>query len=659
MSPLPAFLLAGLSLAVTAIGIARETAPDWLRAAAAHTVTPTKEDTTAVVLLHEGVVKVERDGAFATRIRFALRVVNSDGRKHALARVPYLLGSSGVKSLKAWLVQPSGEVSAYAKRNTIDAAIHTSALELYGEQRLKLISARDDAQPGAVFGFEAEITEKTILTQRLWRFQDRLPVERSSFSIQLPPGWKLETHVFNHEPVAPVVQGGSQTWTLTGMAAITPEPMGPPSDALVPWLAVDLLPPAGAAGGADRLTFKSWEAIAAYFSPRYDAATQVDAGIKSRAGALVADAATPWDRIRALCRYAQQVNYISIQLDAANAGGMIPRSATRVLQCNYGDCKDKATLLRALLASQGVTAWPLIVTAGGRKEIRENWPSPLQFNHCILAISVDPTVEAPAIITHPALGRLVIFDPTNEFIPAGLLADERLASRGLLLAGSQSSLVTLPVMNAENNRLDRRLTARLDELGNITGTVHEEFFGQASANARAERYHGGKTDFQKRIERWLAATLPAVRATRVETSDAFAEAHFTHDADYEAIGYGKMMRDQLLVFKPVLVSRRNSTALRKGPRTQPVVLPASRYTERAEIELPAGYALDENIVPVTLETSFGRYTTQASLNGGRLVFERALDLRAAEIPAADYERVRTFFEKIIQSEQSPVVLRRL
>ncbi len=208
----------------------------------------------AVVLLDEGVVRVERDGAFATRTRFALRVVNSDGRKHALARVPYLLGSSEVKSLKAWLIQPSGEVSAYAKRNTTDAAIHTSALELYGEQRLKLISARDDARPGAVFGFEAEITEKTILTQRLWRFQDRLPVERSSFSIQLPPGWKLEAHVFNHEPVAPVVQGGSQTWTLTGMAAITPEPMGPPPDALVPWLAVDLLPPAGAAGGADAET---------------------------------------------------------------------------------------------------------------------------------------------------------------------------------------------------------------------------------------------------------------------------------------------------------------------------------------------------------------------------------------------------------------------
>ena len=660
MSRLPTFLLAGLSLAVAATGIARETAPDWLRAAAAaRAVAPIKEDTAAVVLLDEGVVKVGRDGAFATRLRFALRVVAGDGRKHALARVPYLLGASEVKSLKAWLINPSGEVVAYAKRHTTDAAIHTSALELYGEQRMKLISAQDDARPGAIFGFEAEVTEKTILTQRVWRFQARLPVERSSFSIQLPPGWKLEAHVFNHEPVAPVVQGDCQTWTLTGLAATTPEPMGPPPDALVPWLAVDLLPPAGVAGGDDRLTFKSWEAIAAYFSPRYDTAAQVDAGIKSRAATLVANAATPWDRIRALCRYAQQVNYISIQLDAANAGGMIPRPATRVLQCNYGDCKDKTTLLRALLASQGVTAWPLIVTAGGRKEIRENWPSPLQFNHCILAISVDQSVEVPATITHPVLGRLVIFDPTNEFTPAGLLADERLANRGLLLAGSHSALVTLPEMNPEDNRLDRRLTARLDALGNIAGTVHEEFFGQASAGARAERYRDGKADFQKRIERWLAATLPALRTTRVETGDTFAEAHFTHDADFAAFGYGKMMRDQLLVFKPVLVARRNSTPLRKGPRTQPVVLSSSRYTERAEIELPAGYALDENIAPVALEASFGRYTAQASLDGGRLVFERALDLRAAEIPAADYERVRAFFEKIIQSEQSPVVLRRL
>ena len=380
--------------------------------------------------------------------------------------------------------------------------------------------------------------------------------------------------------------------------------------------------------------------------------------MRAKADELVRGRSSLFSRLQAIADHVQQVNYIFIQLDAANAGGMIPRASARVFRTNYGDCKDKATLLRALLSTQGIVSYPLLVLQGSTTRVREDWPSPLQFNHVILAIQVDDTVESTAVLSHPELGRMLLFDPTNEFTPIGSVADTIMADSGLLLAGERGGMVRLPKELPESNRMERRVRATLDEFGGVVGTVEEEYFGHASVGARAERQRHGETEFRQRITRWLANTLPAARNTRVETADSWTENRFRMTADFASDKYGKLMRDELIVFKPVLVARRGAVALRKGVRTQPILLRPSRYSERYEITLPAGWAVEESIQPVALTTPFGSYQAACTHGEGKLVFERSLDLPAAELPVSEYETVRVFFEKIAQAEQTPVVLRR-
>jgi hypothetical protein len=120
-----------------------------------------------------------------------------------------------------------------------------------------------------------------------------------------------------------------------------------------------------------------------------------------------------------------------------------------------------------------------------------------------------------------------------------------------------------------------------------------------------------------------------------------------------------MMRDELLIFKPVLVARRDTARLPKKERKLPVALRANAFEERAEFALPEGYAVEELPRAARLETDFGRYQMQARQDAGKIVFERSLVMQSVEVPAADYEKVRAFFEKVHQSEQSPIVLRRV
>jgi hypothetical protein len=118
------------------------------------------------------------------------------------------------------------------------------------------------------------------------------------------------------------------------------------------------------------------------------------------------------------------------------------------------------------------------------------------------------------------------------------------------------------------------------------------------------------------------------------------------------------MQNRLLVFKPAIVSRREFLSLTDSTRKQPVVLVARNFSETVRVKLPAGFEVDELPDPVKLDASFGSYNTTYAVKDGELVFTRTLAQRAGTIPVAQYQLVRSFFERIRAAEMSPVVLAR-
>jgi len=648
---------AGLCLAAVPTAWAKPTAPPWLSEVIARPASMAYGKAKAVVLLDESVITVDDSGTFTTRTRWAVRLLTKDGKDSAVARCRYNTSADKVISCEGWLVRLSAEVVPYRKKAVADVAIYENARELYGEARAREISAKDDAETGDVFAYESVIESNEVLSQPVWDFETELPVEYSGITVALPPGWQVQGHTFNHEAIVPLQRGASRTWELRGLPRVEDEPMSPPAHGYRAWLALDIRPPPGAR--TRRVAFGTWSDISTYFSPKFDAAAAPDAALKAKADALVAGAATPWERLQRLCCYAQDVTYISINLNAAGAGGMIPRPASRVLQCNYGDCKDKTTFLRALLRTQGIESYPLIVSAAQGRYIEAGWPSPMQFNHCILAIRLDPAPEVPARLVHPVYGPLVLFDPTDPTTPLGWLPEPDCGGRGLLLAGSAGDLIATPVLLPELNRTRQEISAQLRANGSLLGTVREEFEGQAASEARDEQRRNSASDFDKAVARVLGRTLPAVRLDHVEARDDFAADRFALSTDFAAPAYGKPLRDVLLVFKPAIVTRHADFVLKKEKRHAPVQIKASAFTDHTTIELPPEFAIDELPRPVELKSAFGSYRSRVEAVAGRkVIVERSLELTAVVVPADHYESVRTFLEKVLEAEKAPVVLRR-
>jgi len=350
------------------------------------------------------------------------------------------------------------------------------------------------------------------------------------------------------------------------------------------------------------------------------------------------------------------VNYVSIQTGLGRGGGYRPHAATDVFAKSYGDCKDKANLMRAMLRAVGIQSYLVCIYAGDPTYVRDEWASPQQFNHCIIAVKVSDQTQVPTVVNHPSLGRLMVFDPTDDNTPVGDLPDHEQGSLALVIVGEGGALLRMPTTPPEANRLDRVAEVVLAPDGSITASLHERSVGQSAVGERSLFRGLSRPDYLKRIEKWIARGASGATVSKVEPADSSAEGRFALDVDFTAARYGQVMQDRLLVFRPAIVSRRDSLSLTESSRKHPVVLEPNAYTETVKVKLPEGFEMEELPDAMKLDTPFGTYAASYVVKDGHLNYTRSLVLRGGTIPAVDYAKVRGFFEKMRAAEQTPVVL---
>ena len=640
----------GLTLLMSAAAFADEP-PHWLKEAASTKLPSYGKEVSAVVLHDESRKTVGDDGKIVTTTWWAVKILSREGRGYARASEGYITGSGKIKEMRAWLIPPTGEVKSYGKKETVDLALVDN--DVYNEVRKREISAANDADAECVFGYEVITEEREIRSQFVWYFQSLNPVAMSRLTITMPPGWRANTITFNHDKIEPTVSGNTYTWELRNLPPVEIEPASP-SSKLHASIAVNIFPPEGKA--TMLRSFASWKDVSRYASELSDPQAGFNEPMAAKARELTANAKTEFERIQAIGRYAQSVNYISIQIDLGRGGGYRPHPAVDVFNKNYGDCKDKANLMRALLKSLGVESYPVVIYSGDPNQVEPEWPSPQQFNHCIIAVKVGDETQAPTIVKHQSLGRLLIFDPTDDDTPVGDLPDHEQGSYALIVAGDAGELMKMPVTPPEANRLERAVEAELSADGTLTAKISERSFGQAAVGERRRFKRAERQQYVKHLEHWITQTAPSPNILKSEPNDDARGGKFALDVEFKSPKYAQLMRGRLMVFKPAIVSRRSSVSLTEAKRKHPVVLGSEAYDETVKIKLPEGFDVDEMPDAVEVNQPFGNYAAKCEVKDGHLIFRRSLALKAGTIPVEQYASVRGFFERIRSVEQTPVVL---
>ncbi len=570
--------------------------PSWVREAAMHRVAVNSKNP-AAVLLQEQQVSVPGAGRSVVTSRKVVEVMTPEGRFEARGAQIYITGTSKVREHRGWVIEPSGKVLKLGAQETYD---RLSSNDLYNEVRERGIDGSGKSEPGSIFAYEITTEDTSVFSQFEWGFQGRLPVVLSRCTITLPKNWRAESHVYNYSGLSPVVRESTYTWEIRDLPAVEAEPLSPTLSSLVPRLAVSYFPPDSNPAGPMR-TFESWQDVSVWLTELSDAQAASNDEIVAKAQELTANARTEMAKIQALGRFVQGIKYISIQTGVGRGGGYKPHAASEVFTRQYGDCKDKATLMRAMLKSVGIESHLVALFSTDRNYVRDDFPSPQQFNHAIVAVKVSPETKGYAVADDPALGRLLFMDTTSNF-GAGTLPPSEQGGYGLVSAGASGKLIRLP-MNLQANVAQYRVEAVLSADGSLSGA----------------KLNGNN---------WQP---PQVKA-------------------------GEVKNNRLMILKPPFPARTNVAYLTAPSRKYPVLLDPAGFKETVTVRLPAGFKVDEVPDREVLSTPFGKYSASCTASAGQVSCSRDFEIGFATIPVEQYPAVREFFQRIVATEQSPVVL---
>jgi hypothetical protein len=341
-------------------------------------------------------------------------------------------------------------------------------------------------------------------------------------------------------------------------------------------------------------------------------------------------------------------------------GGFQPHSASDVFTHQYGDCKDKATLLSTMLHEIGIDSYYVLIETS-RGIVNPEFPS-TRFNHVILAIRLPNDTKDPtfyAVVDEPKLGRLLFFDPTNPYVPLGYLPSYLQDNFGLVITPDGGTLISLPLLAPSTNRLVRTAKLSLSSTGNLVGEVQELRWGAPADDSREQYLQVAPAERQKVMERFLGNffsnfTLTAASMGNLNEYDK----SLTIDYKIEVEGYAKATGN-LLIVRPRVVGGKGSSLLTGKPRKYPIEFSEStRQDDVFDITLPAGYVVDELPRPVQAKCDYASYKSEVEVKDNVLHYKRTYEVTDLTVPTRKLDEVRDFFHQIAMDEKSSAVLRR-
>jgi hypothetical protein len=638
-------LLAGLGTSLAAAGT-----PDWLHALAQQPQKKYADDANAVVLLDDQETTVRDNGEIVMHERIAYRILRPEGRHYAEYQLDFD-SETKISSFHGWSITAQGQEYEAKEKDGFERSL--TSYEVFSDEKVKVLIL-PGAEVGTVVGFEYERKKRPYVFQDFCFFQERIPVERSSYTLRLPPGWEFSAQWINHAPQDPVIQNGSYVWELKDLPRIETEYNEPPYRALATTLLVNFF--------SDKVksqTFRSWNDLALWHAQLTSGTREPSPALQQKVQELAPASMPLFDRMKALARFAQRdVRYAAIEI---GIGGFKPHPAAEVFAHRYGDCKDKATVLAAMLAQIGVKSFYMPIH-DERGIFTEKTPPNLGFDHVILAMQLPDASypkALPAVYEHPKLGHLLIFDPTNEFVPFGELPPYEQDSYALLVTDNGGELIHLPVSAPERNTINRTAHLKLLPDGTLQGEIEEVRTGYSAMYAREYLQNESHNDRKKILEHLWGPTIGSFKIDSFDLVNVDdIEKDFIIRYKFTSDHYAKNAGPLLLV-RPHVVGEMAGGFDPGKPRHYAYEFYAPFWrSERVEITLPEGYKVDELPAPAHAAPSFAEYTSKTEDAGNVLKYSRDYKMRTTTVPLEKIDQLKRLFGEIMVDEKNMAVLKK-
>jgi hypothetical protein len=383
-------------------------------------------------------------------------------------------------------------------------------------------------------------------------------------------------------------------------------------------------------------TFRSWQEIGEWFGGLARERAGVTPEIQAKAQQLIAGKTTDDQKIEAIYNFVStQVRYVGV---AFGIGRFQPHAAETVLENQYGDCKDKHTLLAALLKAAGYDAWPVLISDSIK--LHPEFPSPSQFDHVITVV--------------PLHGSNLWLDSTPEVTPYKMLVAPLRDKDALVIpANAPPQVERTPAAGPFPFSDTYTVTGKLDAQGTLDAHFDMQMRGDSEVVFR-EIFHAAPRQQWDQVVQNISQSVGFGGAvTNVDiSSPEQTDKPFHYAYDYSRKDYSDW--DNHRIFVPnfsVAIPDIGDDA-----PTKPIELGTPHREIRHDVvELPPGYSA---VLPSSVKytTSFADYQADYKLDGHTLVVDREFVVLKGKVPIDQADELRKFARNISDDQNQNVQL---
>ncbi len=578
--------------------------PDWARQIAeAAPAIPDGVPKYSMRVLFRGIdLEILREGeAMIVRERIAIQVLSARGEDARLRTFPFD-DTGKMKTARGWSLPP-GESASRAGQEPLEITVSESFLT---DQKERWVVTKGVGRGALVF-FEFEATEAPYALTWRGHLYEGVPIDRAVVELVLPPGWSVKSAWLPGPGPAPTLDGLRCRWEISALQPADVEPLGDEPFVLAPTLVLGFQPPGP--GQSKRPTFAAWADVAEWYQ-------RLAAGRATPSPTIRADAAVAMDaagpdavaRTLAAARFVRdRVRYVAREM---GIGGYQPHAAEQTYADRAGDCKDKATLLEAVLAADGRTSYPILINATTQGTVAEDVPDTWAFNHMVLGVLIPPDAKVPsaaAIVDAGDLGRLLVVDTTDEDASPGTLPAYLAGKVGLVAAGPRGRLVRLPQASAFEHRVETTLDLEVRPNRSISARLVTRRLGQPAEDAR-EHARIDSTKREADVTRALREAIPEAVVKAYAITPESDDGAFLESVSLEVPAPAPDRKIEPIVFFPqalvplprVLLTRRSGAVVYEYPRTLTYAttvkgLPANRPLPEGHRAAGEGWSLESSV----------------------------------------------------------------
>jgi hypothetical protein len=398
----------------------------------------------------------------------------------------------------------------------------------------------------------------------------------------------------------------------------------------------------------DVSTLSTWQDVALWYDELSAEQRTVTLRVRKKATALTEGVANPQEALQRILSFvANEINYESIPF---LQGAVIPRSADEVLRDGYGDCKDKAVLMVALLEAAGRTDARVALTETGSQADRPYLPS-TRFDHAVVALG------------DPQQGRTWC-DPTADFAEQTWIPGSIEGAVALVIDPATDELDTIRLQEGPGRDLTSRTELELEADGDATLKRADVFTsGPQAAAIRVAHAEGDSATLVRSLLGDLAADHPGVEIMNLVTEGLDrATGPVSLSYDIRIPGLFRTAGPVLTGVIPLrtLVRAGIGRIVASAKRDLPLDLRslASREREEFVLNYPAGFSILSAQEGVAGPASAVVWELKETREAGRLVLDRSLDLTGTIVAPDRYGELKASLEALLRGLAPTLVFQR-